>query len=80
MWSKTTTPQHLSQLPRLRMWGIAFGQLLVMLGDKGSKKFGHTHLTVCEMNISEDGDRFVPISADYFLLEESEMGSDCFLW
>lgn len=51
-----------------------------MLGDKGSKKFGHTHLTVCEMNISEDGDRFVPISADYFLLEESEMGSDCFLW
>lgn len=39
-------PQHLSQPPRVRMWGIAFGQLLVMPGDKDSKKFGHTHLTV----------------------------------
>lgn len=62
------------------MWGIAFGQLLVMHGDKGSQKFGYTHLTVCEMNIPGDGDRFVLISSGYFLLEEGEVGSDCFLW
>lgn len=64
---------------RVRMWGIAFGQLLVMPGDKDSKKFGYTHLTVCETNIPEDGDRFVLISSGYFL-QEGEMGSGCFLW
>lgn len=80
MQSKTTAPQHLSQPPRVRMCGIAFGQLLVMLGDKGSKKFGYTHLAFCEMNIPEDGDRFVLISSGYFLLEEGEMGEGCFLW
>lgn len=68
-----------------RMCEIAFGQLSMMLGDKPRKakvfvqpksKFGYMHLTLCVINIAEDGDKLVPISSGYLLLEEGEMGSD----
>lgn len=54
-----------------RMCEIAFGQLSMMLGDKPRKakvfvqpksKLGYIHLTLCAINISEDGDKLVPIS------------------
>lgn len=60
----------------------------MMLGNKPRKtkifvqpksKFGYTHLTLCVINVAEDGDEFVPISSGYLLLEEGEMGSNCCL-
>lgn len=65
------------------MCEVAFGQLSAMAGDKprntkGFFQLESTHLTLCVINVAEDGDKFSPISG-YLLLGEGEMGSDCHL-